>query len=335
MQKECAAIREQRKKKRLVTLHFSPKWLVGDAKFVYSMRLNNKQPFYNFVCRVAASPQATIEIPLSSINELVTIIHKSEGLNTPGATLSGPEYFDAKTKKRWRQGVRSQALYDAQDMVNKSRNHHIGKQTQLPNGKPVTAANFSRTLQGLLILIVSYLRTSELRYADDLDTEPFAKAYIPLNVKNPFRLLFTDLSADEKEVFNGLYDSPRVKLFALAKKGSAASVQDGDKPLFPARVLANQREWFVNVPTWNDFVEKTVTNKKLLCAGPFCGATKKKCHLKDCEVLFAPLTSIIPHKKGSRRVTIEMRRLGWQWVWSTRWKEMTKMIFRISKSLNK
>lgn len=173
IQKECDAVSSKPSVSPPVARHFKPKWLTGSAKNIYPMRLTGQEPFYSFNCRVASSPQATIEIPLSRINELVTKIHDSEGYNTPGKTLSGPKFFEPG--KRWRQGVHSQALYDAQKMVNARRDHHIKKRKKLPNGKTVTTVNFSSTLQGLLILMVSYLRTSEIEYSSR-DNEPFAKS---------------------------------------------------------------------------------------------------------------------------------------------------------------
>ena len=46
--------------------------------------------------------------------------------------------------------------------------------------------------------MVSYLRASELTYGSK-DWEMFAKTYLPLAVKNPFRVLFADLGSTEKK----------------------------------------------------------------------------------------------------------------------------------------
>ena len=127
------------------------------------------------------------------------------------------------------------------------------------------------TLQGLLILMVSYLRTSELTYSSR-DWEVFPKAYLPLNVKNPFRLLFRDLLAEERRVFDEVYDNPRRRVLEACQ--ARGYVRDAADQLFPAVVAAKQAQWFSSIPTWNDFVEKTVTNTPLLRteAGPMKGA---------------------------------------------------------------
>src|SRR6185436_19340932 len=105
-------------------------------------------------CGVAAAPQATLTLPLKRVNELVTAIRNSETEKLPGAALSGPPGFRA--------GVRSEALYLAQDAIDKSRKDHIKKKTKLSNGAEVTDANFTEALQGLLLLMLSYLLTNDL-----------------------------------------------------------------------------------------------------------------------------------------------------------------------------
>jgi hypothetical protein len=82
--------------------------------------------------------------------------------------------------------------------VNLSRNFHIRNNTTLSDGTVISAKNYTPSLQGLLILMVSYLITSELP-VDSRDYEPFAKAYLPLNVKNHFHRLLDDLGDDERK----------------------------------------------------------------------------------------------------------------------------------------
>ncbi len=50
--------------------------------------------------------------------------------------------------------------------------------------------------------MVSYLKTGLVTYGS-ADYEAFAKAYLALNVKTPFRLLYDDLPDEEKKVFQG------------------------------------------------------------------------------------------------------------------------------------
>jgi hypothetical protein len=313
--------------------HFAPSYLEPRVACVFPLQLKPGTPYYRYGTAVAASPQATFALPLGGIDELVTLIRRSEARGVAGAAWSGPPGE--------RPGDRSEALYEAQRAVNKSRDGHVRAGTVLSDGTKVTATNFSPTLQGLLILMVSYLRTSEVTYTSR-DWEKFAKAYLPLNVKNPFRLLFRDLSADERRVFDELYDNPRTELWKLAKPGATAA--DANNDLFPARVATKQAEWFSPIPSWDDFVEKTVTNTPLLRTES--GAAKKGEEV-GCEVLFAPLSRIAPYHEGSRVVTVEMRRLGFNWVFArgTRskeggalgpgWKQMTKALFDMASELNR
>jgi hypothetical protein len=314
---------------------FKPSWLESGVACVFPLKMKKGTPYYRAGCSVAAAPQATFVLPLARIDKFVTIIRNSEKVRVAGKALSGPP--------GWRQGTRSQALYDAQKRVNESRNRHIKAKTRLPSGAVVTEANFTPTLQGLLILMVSYLRTSELPYihTSAQDYEIFAKSYLPLNVKNPFRLLYADLTPKEKDVFTALYDTPRTNLFALAKDSLTATASDGGKQLFPAIVKGHQECWFKPAPTWNDFVEKTITNTPLL-RSEFCPGKEKKGEDVGCEVLFAPLSRLLPYKPGSRRVAIEMRRLGFNWVFSygsekghPGWSQMTEMLFNLALGLNK
>ena len=229
---------------------------------------------------------------------------------------------------------------------------HIKAKTPLSDGTVVTAANFSPTLQGLLILMVSYLRTSVLP-EDRRDWEIFAKAYLPLNVKHPFRLLFADLTPQEKLVFTELYDSPRTDLWRLAMDdihpplaAPAALRAAGGNLLFPTKVHWHQGCWFNPVPTWDEFVEKTVTNTPFIRT-KYCPGKDKKGEYVTCEVLVAPLSRIVPYTPGSRRVTVEMRRLGFNWVFSHRytskktgvkhpgWSEMTTNLFDLAEKLNR
>jgi hypothetical protein len=275
----------------------------------------------------------TFALPLARIDELVGFIEASEKKQVAGLAFSGPSGR--------RQGVRSVALYEARKAVNDSRNAHLNARTALPGPSIVTAANFTPALQGFLILMVSYLRTGGLAYTTK-DYESFAKAYLPLNVKNPFRLLFADLTPTEQLVFTKLYDSPRTKLWQLAKPGATAA--DGGNTLFPTKTHGHQTCWFDPAPTWNDFVEKTVTNTPLLRT-EHCPGKDKKGEDPGCEVLFAPLSRILPHQKGSRRVTVEMRRLGHNWVFShpfekegvhfPGWIEMTNALFDMALVLNR
>ncbi|MEP6689605.1 MAG: hypothetical protein ABJD07_00535 [Gemmatimonadaceae bacterium] len=313
--------------------HFTLPTLEARVASVFPLAFNRSKSYYASGCALGAAPQATFDLPLARIDQFVAIIESSEKKMVAGRAFSGPPGT--------RQGVRSVALYDARKAVNASRKAHLKSRTTLSDRTIVTETNFSQTLQGLLILMVSYLRTSELTYARN-DYEIFAKAYLPLNSKNPFRLLFADLSTPERQVFTELYDAPRLNLWRLAKPGAVAS--DGDTKLFPDRTHAHQSCWFDPIPTWNDFVEKTVSNTPLLRT-EHCPGKDKKGEDVGCEVLFAPLSRILPHETGSGRVTVEMRRLGHNWVFSDGldqdgvhypgWSEMTGTLFDLALLMNK
>ena len=314
--------------------HFKPGSLEAGVKCIFPLALSGKDSYYRETCSVAASPQATFELPLAKIDQLVSIIKDSEKFEVAGRALSGPS--------GWRQGVRSVALYEAQKEVNKSRDNLIKTKFALPDKTIVTNVNFSATLQGLLILMVSYLKTGLVTYGS-ADYEAFAKAYLPLNVKTPFRLLYDDLTDEEKKVFQGFYDNPRTNLWKLAKPTATAS--DKDNLLFPKDLVeSHQKKWFDHAPTWNELVELTITNTPLKRTKSGPGEYKEPV---GCEVLFAPLSRILPYESDSRRVIVEMRRLGFNWVFSHSfksdttgtdfpgWSEMTEMLFDLAVKLNK
>lgn len=311
-------------------VYFEPPKKHARVNWIFPLSFYPKRnSYYSQSCNVGASPQATLTLPLAKIDQFVTVIRKSERYGwSPGKALSGPN--------RARQGTRSQALYQARRMVNQSRNWHIKHQTKLSNGDIVSSENFSPTLQGLMILMVSYLRTSELKYNPRRDYEIFAKAYLPLNVKNPFRLLFADLTSAEKQTFKDLYNDPKAgvnrMIWRLAKRNPKKS--DEDKQLFPSKVEGHQKNWFHHAPTWGEFIEKTVSNTPLLReVGNYVDKEKGE-HL-GCEVLWAPLSKNVPYEPNSRRVTVEMRRLGFDWVSSNRWLSMTMRLFQIAEKLNR
>lgn len=309
---------------------FAPGDLAPDAKCIFPLGFTGT-PYYRSSCAVAASPQATLTLPLARIDELVQRIETSERSKVPGRAWSGPSTD--------RMGDRSTALYDARAAVNASRASHLGRST-LRDGTPVTEANYSATLQGLLILVVSYLRAGELRY-DRRDWEAFAKGYLPLNVKHPFRLPFADLNAGEKAVFRELYTGPRTKLWRLARAG--ATLDDGNRVLFPPKSHAHQLRHFDPPPTWNDLVDSMLANAPMKR-----NVDGVRCKSKEglgCELLVAPCSSIIPYEPGSRRVTVEMRRIGFQWVFShpvtfagvrqPGWLAMTRELFAMARDLNR
>ncbi|MET0986060.1 MAG: hypothetical protein ABW034_11715 [Steroidobacteraceae bacterium] len=294
-------------------------------------------------CGVAGVPQATITIPMARVDDLVSEVKTSEPQRPndrrPGQSLSG--YW------RHRQGLRSQALYDAQSAVNKSRNEHIRRKTRIDATTIVTDRNFTKTLQGFMILLVSYLRTSQLKYdfvppkpnqSKSWDYEGFAKAYLPINVKTPFRLLFKDpiMSDAERKVFLELYGNPAVRdnLFALAEKDSTK--RSGTNMLFPegpnGSVRSHQEVFFNHAPTWDEFVDKTIKDDPLKVEK--VNTIKKKKHALGDEVLFAPLITMIPQASIGTLVPLELRRMGFAWLNVGEWTDFGDRLFALVTKLN-
>ncbi|MEM7292037.1 MAG: S8 family serine peptidase [Pseudomonadota bacterium] len=327
----------QEKTKGRKVLWFRPPYFKSKIKSIAVLNLKGKTPYYARNARLAASPQATFELPLAKVDKLVSMIKVSEARRFPGKAWSGPKWDKLSD--------RSDALYLAKRRVNRDRNRHIRRATKLKDGTVVTAANFSPTLQGLMILMVSYLISGTLKYSRR-DKQPFAKAYLPLNVKVPLRFLFNDLTSAEKQVFQDLYIAPPGKpkflnFWRLADR--RATVNSGDRMLFPARTRDKQREFFRPPPTWKQFVEFTMQNRALCRNFVEPGVTPKAREALGTEQLFAPLSRILPYQNGSRRVIVEMRRLGFNWVFlkpsqsrggaDANWESMTDALFDMAASL--
>jgi hypothetical protein len=291
--------------------------------------------YFRKSCYVSASPQATLDVPLGSVDPLVTEIKKSKG-KPSGVALTG-----AGSR---RAGVKSKALFDAQKAVNRSRKSHIDGGTTLADGTRVTSANFTDNLQGFMILMVSYLRTSEITYGSR-DYEAFAKAYPPIVTHTRFRDMFHRiLTSEERKVFIKLYGSPGVRndLYALAGRSAGG----GSRDLFPPRATIQSRE-FTTRPTWDDLVNKTITDTPLLnirasesLFTPLAGATggPTRAGKKKETSRFGPLLrrlGIGGKKKRSKiGARLELRRIGFAWVRSNKWKGLTTKIFELAQRLN-
>jgi hypothetical protein len=272
-------------------------------------------------CSVWASPQATLTIPLAKVAALVDEIEtrKDDG---PGVALTGG--------RGARMGVRSEALYRARHEVRQARR----------------AAPFSDALEGFLILLASYLWTSELPYrypapgaevngAID-DYEPFGKAFLPINVKNPFPQVFRYLlDAADQQVFRNRFavGAARANLFRLALP-TGATLTDGNRAFLPPgrierglpSVHERQKAAFPSaagspvgvVPTWNDLVEHTLD------------AT----HRGWGDRLWVPLSTQVDVSKTWPRVLLELRRIGFAAVDQKRWKPLMLTMHALTRDLN-
>lgn len=284
---------------------------------------------------VWAAPQATVAVRLDRVGALVRAIQSSEGKRA-GVALTG-----SSTK---RAGVRSEAAYRALEEVDKLRTAMLATSPplKLKDGTVLDDKVFTPALHGFLVLLASYLWTSELTYRYDIgapkghrDYEPHAKAYLPMNVKAPFSEVFTKLLTDrERQAFRELFadGSARQRLFALARPG--ATLADGRRNLFPTgpkdgaedTVHFRQRAEFTTVPTWDDLVDHTLDPT----------------HRGWGERLLLPLsrpgvagTKPILISKTSPRVAIELRRIGFASVYSHQWPGLMRSIFKLVDELDR
>ena len=301
-----------------------PKTLIKDlpiTRLPFKKRLRKN-------CRMWASPQATITIPLSRVTNLITIIKKSEGKGR-GVALTGD-----KKGNQPRMGLRSLALYKAMVVVNKSRNEIIANSAKLKlsDGTIITSLTYSENFRGFLILLVSYLFTSELTYdfsePNPADYEALAKAYLPINVKTPFHDIFQKLlSTKERLLFRELYANrgrPRQRLFKLVD--GKVILSSGNKKLFPPGrielgrgiVFNRQTDRFGKVPTWNDLIDHTLDSS----------------HESWGRRLIVSDSKMIGIDKTNPRVALELRRIGFNAVFDFQWKYLMRRIFSITKKLN-
>jgi hypothetical protein len=275
-------------------------------------------------CSVWASPQATVAIPLSKVAPLVELIKKSEG-KASGIALTGDS--------SQRMGLRSEAVYRAKFQVDKLHKEITTKipKIKLSNGKEVDAAIFSESLRGFLILLVSYLWTSELPYhftePNPRDYEPFAKAFLPINVKAPFPDIFDKLLNDDEKLFFREHfakdETVRVNLYRLVKPGAVKA--DGKNKLFPKgrielgrdSVHARQELEFGVIPTWNDLIEHTLNSS----------------HNSWGNRLIVPLSKQIGLNKTSPNVALELRRVGFRAMFDYDWKRFMLNVFNLIKNI--
>jgi hypothetical protein len=320
-------------------ISISPKYLVTNetceaSKEVYSIQsifaIQGWKTYYRQkTFGVSASPQVTLSIPLAKISDFILHIKKTEGNSKYDFPLSG--------SSKYRLGLRSDALYKAEISVKRSRKYHISNKTKLSDGTIVTGINYSKELEGLLMLMVSYLITGVLP-VDSRDYEVFAKAYLPLNVKNHFRLIFQDLRPEEIQVFKELYfdGSKQLNIFKLADKFKATdnilSIVNA-REMFPVKAVNN---WGVypSRPTWFTFVSMIANNTPLIQKKDFAGLPCSVKSAKGDELLFVPISKPIKYISGSRCVILEMRRLGLRMIPSTEWTKLTNKLFDLSIKFN-
>lgn len=244
---------------------------------------------------VWAAPQATITIGLHRVGDLIDAISASAGKGRGRALTGGSSD---------RLGVRSDIVVAAKRRVLADRTRRLG--TKLSDGSSVTKADYSERLSGLLMLMTSYMLCGEM--LDTRDYELFAKGYLPINVKAPFWQLFKSALSDrERVVFKELYFKSPANFYALAKDGAKAD--DGKTELFPPKVRGPDLDRFHTTRlTWKTLLENTVNGIPLKVTKD--NTVQKKNHKRGDEILFAPLSSIIPFDTTKPCVALELRRIG-------------------------
>ncbi len=264
-------------------------------------------------CSVWAAPQATLTVRLSKIAELVERIKASEGKGA-GVALTGGSGS--------RMGLQSEAIYRAHREVKRARR----------------VSTFSADLEGFLILLASYLWTSELPYRFPTpdapakpgeDYEPFGKAYLPVNVKTPLSQVFGSLlNAGDQQVFRDRFadGAARVNLFRLARP-SGATLADGNRLFLPTgpmdggkpTVHEQQKTAFGVAPTWNDVVEHTLDPT----------------HRGWGDRLLVPLSTPLDVNKTRPRVLLELRRVGFIAVDRSDWEGFMLRMHSLTDELDR
>jgi hypothetical protein len=278
-------------------------------------------------CSVWAAPQATLAVPLAKVGALITEIRRTEG-QPAGIALTG-----ARTQ---RMGLRSDALFRALAAVDQARTQIVRRRPRLVlgDGTEVNETTFSASLRGFLILLASYLWTSELKYefdkpspANPRDYEPFGKAYLPINVKAPFSEIFAKLlSPAEQRVFREIFadGAARERLFRLARPG--ATLADGTRKLLPPgpkelgldSVHERQKAEFGSIPSWNDLVDHTLDPT----------------HKGWGDRLMVPLSKTIGIDRTKPGVALELRRIGFNAVFAKDWAGLMRRTFTLASKLN-
>ncbi len=270
----------------------------------------NKSDYFVETTKIKGVPQATMGIPLASVSKLINIIRKTEGQRVGiGLTASSTH----------RLGLRSDALYKAQNRVNNARAFFLKK--GVFNGLKITNSNFSDTLAGFLILLTQYFWTSVLP-ADPRDKEIFSKAYVPLHSKNRFRELFHCLlNNEERELFIKVFwenDSWK-NLFSLTgkipgRKGGYSNIADTPNlRLFPSKVR-------ITKPTWREFTASIVDNSFSI-----------EKTTGNSTLVTGPTKAIDLTSQG---VILELRRMGFGVLPSDSWLAMANKLFSIAQGLN-
>ena len=282
-------------------------------------RMNGKYPVSQSLW---ASPQATVTLPLDKFGALVWLIHETRG-GDPGVAFTG--------SKKQRLGLRDDLAWLALTRAVADRKLRLG--TELSDKTKVTDADFTRSVTGLVTILVMYMLTSVEFDERDERKEGYAKGSLPLNVKTPLWQIHKFALTDrERQVFKELYGAPgqRANLYALAKAGSDSSA--GSTKLFPSYTHGDVERFFTTLPTWKTLVEAVIDEKPVLVTKENFIAKKK--HKQGDEILIAPLSNKIVWDKTKPRIAVEMRRMGFDAVPFSTWRGLMKRLLQLAQKVN-
>ena len=306
-----------------------PSSLDGDRRFFPL----GTRTYFRTSTSVGGAPQASIDVPLGKIPDLVKRIRRSES-KRPGVALTGPRR--GASGRRVRPGLRSTELYAARTAVLAERRRRIRQRMMLPSGVRVGSANFTPALAGFMIMMVSYLNTSKINRRGDF--EAFAKAYPPIVTHTHFRDMYHRiLKPAEREVFEHLYVAHPDRFWVLAIGGGSAG-----NLLFPTATHAKQIDAFGSVPTWGALFDKTVNDEALLDTSgsesmftPLAKAKDKPTRAGPKRSRFDPVTGRFVRERERIGTRLELRRIGFAWVPSDAWHGLAKRVMAMTRELNR
>ncbi len=286
--------------------------LISKNHFIFPLRnaVSVMQNYYTDNRDIKGVPQVTMCIPLARVSKLADLIRSTQGRGI-GVGLTGSSGM--------RQGLRSDALFNAQYRVNVAREYFLKK--GIFDSLKIDNKNFSDTLTGFLILLAQYFWTSVLP-DDPRDREIFSKAYVPLHSKTRFREMFHCLLNDpERELFLKVFweNENWKNLFSLAKKidgrkGGYSNIND------TPNIRLFSRKVSVLKPTWKEFVTSIVENS--FSIEKPSGAN---------TLVTGPTNAI---KLTTNGVYLELRRMGFDILPSENWLDMAEKLFNVAKNLN-
>jgi hypothetical protein len=274
---------------------------------------------------LAASPQATIALPLGRISALITEIvnSRTRKARKDDLALTGPPTA--------RLGLRTDLAVIARDRVLASTRKMIGK--PLLDGTTVTREDMSEALTGFLTLIVMYLLTSVIVDPAD-NVEEFAKGSLPINLKTPFWQVYKFALTDrERAMFRQLYGNSNVRLTLYRLADRTATKAAGDRRLFPRRTHWDLDRVHQSPVTWDVFIDHHILLELPVLVTKDNNLLKPK-HKPGDEILIAPLSSKIDFSKTNPLIAVELRRIGFQFVPLGSWRKFMEQLRAMAKRLN-